>query len=141
MSTPETLNYTELQTVMRSLKTNLVNAISTYKNLKALADSTPYDSSMIEILKQLDYKALYLGRPHNQSVWAEVEKSLVVGDVRGVFTKILSDLDSIYKMVDSVYYSVSNKIYPDIKTLWSIGTVFCDSHLYGQYAAEIFSEL
>jgi hypothetical protein len=61
--------------------------------------------------------------------------------MRVIFTKTLAGLETLSKMVDSVYYGVSNTIYPDIKMLWSIGTVFCDSHLFGQYSAEIFPEL
>jgi len=141
MSDPEALNYTELTTLVMSTRTSLASAISTYKNLKMLADSMPYDPGMIEVLMQFDYNALNASRPHNQSVWGEVKQFLITGDVRGVFTKSLSTLEEIYRMVDTVYYSVSNKVYPDIKALWSLGTLFSDSHLFGQYSAEVFSEL
>jgi len=83
-SNPPTINNTEIQSLLKSVRTSLLNAISNFRSLKSLADVTSYDPYIMERLKRFDYDTLKAKRFHNNSTWLEVKQYLLAGDVRGM---------------------------------------------------------
>jgi hypothetical protein len=143
LSDPATINNYEIQGLLKNVRSNLLLAINNYRNLKMLADTTPYDPYIVEKLKRFDYDTLKAKRFHNGETWAEVRKYLLSGDVRGIYAKILSTLEELNKMIDGVYISTSSTagIFPDLEVLYNMHSIFCESAMFGQYTAEVFFEI
>lgn len=96
---------------------------------------------MIERLKYFDYVGFKESRGLNKEKFSDVEKYLSNGDVRGAFSKIVSNCEKLSSMLQSLLKSSESGVFPDLKTVLWANNLFSDTLVFGQYCAEVFHTL
>jgi hypothetical protein len=141
VAVPGGLDYIELRALTKSAISNMESAVAAYRNLKAASDAASYNPGMIDRLKGFNYYEFRVSMELNASLSRTVEKYLSTGDVKGVFSKILVDSETLSKMLQTLYVSVDAGNFPDINLLWRINKVFSETLQFGQYSAQVFYEI
>jgi hypothetical protein len=70
-----------------------------------------------------------------------VEKFLKNGDVRGAYLWFYNRTGDILEKLGAVKTSVDSNEFPELKKCWRLNQLIIESELFGQYLAEIFSEI
>jgi hypothetical protein len=131
-------DFTELRTYVDQAIAQMELARDTYVNLVAKANSTPYNQNMFEKLTAFDYKSFKKERELNSSIFNEVAAFLSNGDVRGIYTEILTRTESILKSLYDLKVVLDSNTLPDNSVMWKLNQNFSETKLFGQYAAEVF---
>ena len=137
-SSDGTLDYRKFRKDIRKALEEMNSTVEFYRNFKNYADATPYNETMIEILKSFDYIGFSESRGLNKVIFSDVKKFLSNGDVRGAFSKILSNCEKLSSMLESLLKSTESGIFPDLNTVWRTNNLFSDTMVFGQYCAEVF---
>ena len=70
-----------------------------------------------------------------------VEGYLKSGNIRGVFAKILKDINVLLYQFYSIKKTVDTGITPDIKSTWKLNQTFSETILFGQYFSRVLYEV
>ncbi|MCP4219799.1 MAG: hypothetical protein GY765_34525 [bacterium] len=112
-----------------------------YGQLKTKADCTPYNQGVIKTLAAFDYDRFQKKHHLIKDVFKDVRALLVKGDVRGVYSRISSDMEKIYYDLEDVnHYLVWNTI-PSNEKMWDLNQQCAKTLLFGQYVARIFDAI
>lgn len=140
-STPNTLDLNALKIILRNSIQNTTNAVLVYRNLKATADTTPYNPIMVQKLQNFDYFSYCYNNNLNETTMWKVASYLYYGDVRGTFSYLLNQFESILKLQQSILASLETVKFPEIANIWRLNHQFSDCLMFGQYCAQIFDEI
>ncbi|MCP5107334.1 MAG: hypothetical protein GY950_28365 [bacterium] len=132
------INYNEIGNIINSAIENMEMAKEYYIYLKQTADSRAYNPAMIELLVSFDYAAFQKEKGMNATVFQDVQKYLSKGDVRGVFSRLLTDTGDILEKLYMVKEYIDAENFPELPTLWRVNQDYSEIILFGQYSAEIF---
>ena len=135
------LNYPEAQELLNTAIHRLENAGTAYFNLKNLAAVTPYDQTIIEILRHFDYRGFQKEKGLDPFIFKKVEKDLRRGNIRGVYNRLYDDVCVILEQLYGIKESLDNNRFPEISRLWRINQNFSTSISYGQGVAEVFYKI
>ena len=120
---------------------DLENARDMYFIINYFAAITPYNKTMIERLKSFDYAEFEKNEGLLAPVFDQVEGFLKNGNVRGVFAKVLKDIDVLLYQLYSIKKAVDADITPDIKSSWKLNQTFSETILFGQYFSRVLYEV
>jgi len=135
------VNYAELQQVIHNAVVNMENARAKYNDLTQLADNTPYDQPTITELMAFNYTLFQGSKGLKSVIFNEVETYLSSGDVRGVYHQLEVDTQSILDQLTVIKAAVDAEVIPETSDLWQVNKSYCETLLFGQYAAEIFYDV
>jgi hypothetical protein len=135
------VDFKELQKKIDSAVESMEAAKKSYKDLRNLADATPYDPYVIEKLVTLDYASFQQEAGLNSVIFARVEKLLVTGDVRGTYNEFYNDVIAVLELLDRVKSSIHSSSFPNIQDLRRINQMYFEMLMFGQYTTEVFSNL
>ncbi|MCP5048508.1 MAG: hypothetical protein GY940_15165, partial [bacterium] len=113
---------------------------NTWNRLIMAADNTPYNPDVITKLEELDYTNFQMDRSAtiNKGVFEAVAGFLQKGDTRGVYKKLLMDIEALQRRVNVIKTDLENLRFPELKDLWGLNQTFSNTMLFGQYVAEVF---
>lgn len=138
---PSNVNYDDLQSIINRSIEQMTKSRDTYYSLVDKANSTPYNSTVINRLIQFDYRSFKTQRGISGNPIDTLWDLLEEGDVRGVFTKLRDDTVKILDELQVIKASVDVNQFPSLSKLWRLNQLFSETMLFGQYAAEIFYEV
>lgn len=133
-------DYNELSSALSSAIENMRNAREAYSRLKLAADNTPYNPVFVGKLISFDYNEFRESRALEGNSFNIAKSYLAAGNVRGIFTHLLSGTEQILHLLKDIKTSVDAGKFPDLASLWRVNRLFSETMLTGQYAAEIFYE-
>jgi hypothetical protein len=135
------VDYAELQQVINNAVVHMENARAKYNALTQLADNTPYDQPTITVLMGFDYASFQGSKGLNSVIFNEVETYLSGGDVRGLYHQLLADTQFILDQLTVIKSDVDAEVIPGNSGPWQVNQSYCETLLFGQYAAEIFYDV
>jgi hypothetical protein len=135
------LDYTELQSVLNNAIENMKDAKTAYVDLTREAGLLPYNPQVIAALAAFNYNDFKKANDLNHSVFSEVQEFLKNGDVRGIYKKILSDIEGILNMLTIIKGKIDAGQFPDLSGLYRMNQSYSHASLFGQYVAEVFMEI
>ena len=130
-------NLTELNSASIS---SLENARTTWLTVIQKADTMPYNAMTVAKLKSFDYNSFKTERnvKLNNDVYDSAVEYLQNGDTRGLYKKLLTDIDALLIRARAIKDSLEEQRYPVLSKLWELNQLFGNTMLFGQYVAEVF---
>ncbi len=135
------VDFKNLRQVLAKAIFSMEKAESNYVQLKQLADQTPYNEKVITQLTTFDYDGYKDAHSLNPSLFNKARTYLELGDVRGVYGKMLLDTRIILELLYRIDNSLENKRFPASDSLWRLNQYSYESLIFGQYVAEVFYAL
>ena len=126
------IDYAELRQIINDAVVHMEMARAKYNDPTQLADNAPYDQPTIHVLMGFDYTSFQGNK---------VETYLSSGDVRGLYHRLLTDTQSILDQLTVIKSAVDAQVIPKNSDLWLVNKSYCETLLFGQYAAEIFYDI
>lgn len=134
-------NYNELRSILYNAIEKMEKAKAAYSNFKNVADKMPKNPDMIDKLIKFDYDHFRINHGLLEPIFVSVKALLSKGDINGLDTLALSNMDSIIIKLYEVKISVEKDQLPDISLLWRLNQDFATTHLFGQYVSEILKNI
>jgi len=141
LSGKQELDYAELGKILDSAIGNMELMKQSYLNLIQKTGLLPYDTLMIEILKDFDYENFQQVYELNPVIFDKVKGYLSAGDMRGVYAKILADAEGIVNLLYVIKKTVDANIFPGISLLWQLNQSCSHTLLFGQYVAMVCGDV
>lgn len=135
------IDYVDVQKVLNEAFVNMESARQTYWELNQLGDSTPYQPEVIEQLLLFDYNAFGKDKMLIPGILSEVKSYLSKGDVRGIFSRTLSETEKILDMLEAIKSKTDNMTIPENSQVWELNQTCTHTQLFGQYVAQIFHNI
>jgi hypothetical protein len=137
----EGVNLEEMKNATQSALNNIQASLDTYNALVGKAETTPYNSVVIEKLNQFNYEGFAQDNQINGFVWTQVEGYLKNGDITGIFKRKKPVFEDMIAAFETVKSDLENNVIPDISGLWEINETFSEMSLFGSYVARVFHEI
>lgn len=118
---------------------NMENVVMIYMVLVKQAEITPYNETVISMLKDFDYQSFMSENNLVPSVFAEVEGYLQKGDITGLLKKVHNDLVEIAAGLKAINEELSLNRVPQLSQLWQLNETFSRVSLFGSYTARVFA--
>ncbi|UCH94931.1 MAG: hypothetical protein JSV88_32405 [Candidatus Aminicenantes bacterium] len=141
LSANRELNYPELRQLLNSALFNMEQARSTYMLLKETADNTPYNPVVIEALKNFNYDLFRESNGLNHEIFTDVKSYLIKGQVREIYGKLLSDMENMINLLQTVKKKIDKNLFPPVNTVRQLNQTYSVSLLFGQYTSGVFDSL
>jgi hypothetical protein len=138
LSSENSPGYVEMQSLLNRCLEKLNRAKTAYLALNQNAANTPYNFEIIYRLIFFNYDLFQWERGLNPYIFKEVVKYLRVGNVNGIFDRLLSAAETLILKVAAVKEMVDAYQFPDLNSIWRLNQLFSETLLFGQYAAEVF---
>jgi hypothetical protein len=135
------LDHNEFSAVVDNAIKNMIDAIKTYNQLIALADSTPYNGTIIARLNEFDYNAFMLKHGLNGDILNTATAYLQKGDITGVFKYTYHEYINIVEMLMSMRFYITYGNLPALPAFWKLNEKFSRLSIFGSYVARIFASL
>lgn len=119
---------------LEASKENYAAAFSLMKGLSINPDK-------LQALETFDYAGLAAKRRLHSDSMSQVAAFLVKGDVKGIYGKIIDDLDRISKGIKAVREDIKNNISPGIEDLRALYQQYSDLMQFGYYSSLVFAEI
>jgi hypothetical protein len=134
-------DFAAIKNILDRMIDDLENARDTYYIINYIAAVTPYKKDVIERLVAFDYDGFEKSEGLSGPVFDRVESFLKYGNIRGVFAKILRDIDSLLYQSYTLKKAVDTDTLPEIKSLWKLNQSFTNIILFGQYFSQVLYEV
>jgi hypothetical protein len=134
-------DFAAIKNILDRMIDDLENARDTYFIINYIAAITPYKKDVIERLVAFDYDGFEKSEGLSGPVFDRVERFLKCGNIRGVFAKILRDIDSLLYQSYILKKIIDSNTLPDVKSLWKLNQSFTDTILFGQYFSQVLYEV
>lgn len=135
------IDFAELQQIINNAVVHMENAKVKYNDLTQLADSSPYDQPSITKLLNFNYTLFQDNKGLNGVIFNNVENYLNCGNIRELYYQLLADTQSILDQLTVIKSAVDAEVIPNNSYLWQVNQSYCETLLFGQYAAEIFYDV
>ncbi len=112
-----------------------------YSQLVSKANNTPYNETVINTLQAFDYDGFRQENGLIKPIFDDVAGYLSTGDVRGVYSRILNDINGLLNRLYTVRWLLYWGYLPDNKTMWDLNQDTGKIYLFGQYASRVFYEI
>ena len=134
-------DFSEMKELLSRAIDNLRQARSNYLFIHFVAQNTPYSRAVIDRLKSFDYDG-FQKRPHIfPKQFDRLKGYLGRGDVRGIWSAISRDLDSLLRQLIVLKFFVDRDKFPPVQRVWKLNQAFSDNLFFGQYFAMVMYEV
>jgi hypothetical protein len=120
---------------------NMETARYYYQLLMSKANSTPYNQVVINKLLVFGYDSFQEEHGLLKDVFSEVKSYLVIGDVRGIYSRTYAYFDTLINLLKTIKGEVYWWKIPDNKHMWNLNQVCAKAHMFGQYVARVFDTI
>jgi hypothetical protein len=136
-------DFYKLRRMIASAAANMERAKKKYETLTQLADNTPFDPTVVSALGSFDYTTFQnrKGTKVNNTVFNRLKDHLDISDVPSVYRKLVSDTQHLLGKLLQVKSAVDSDTMPRTALLWQLYQSYSETHLFGQYTAEIFYKI
>jgi len=145
-------DFAELRHIIDEAAANMGRAEATYAMLAQLAAGTACKPEIKTALKEFDFTTLanFKGTTRMNGfgtteaggvVSARIRHHLETADVPSLYRELLMDTQQLHEMLNQLKAAVNADRLPRNQQLWQLYRSFSQTQLYGQYTAEIFSEI
>jgi len=131
------INYDEWNALLDKTIYNIALAKETYAKLIKETENLPYNTSVLETLKQFNYDAFQSEISADKEIFDEVKAYLVKGDMKGVFVKILANTEKIEVLLIQAKGKVYAGVPAVVNDIYQVNQLFSSSLLFGQYVAQV----
>lgn len=135
------LEYDDLNQVLKMVVENLERASAIYYDLYNTVKTKSYNQAVLERLINFDYLSYQQKSNAIPLIYSRVQAYLGEGNVNGLYSEIFSKTREILSALYEVKNNIDEHKTPNTTTLWGINEAYMRSLLFGQYTAEIFSNL
>lgn len=135
------INYDEVLNIIDRALNNVKDAKTSFSRIIDLAESTPYNESVIAKLLSFDYNSFMVKNSLNSFVFKDVESFLENGNITGMFKRNYSDMSRIEEILVSIKEKLSLNKMPELSYFWNLNQQYMLAILLGQYAAQVFKEI
>ncbi|MFC2155490.1 hypothetical protein ACFLRB_03235 [Acidobacteriota bacterium] len=135
------LNYAEIQSDLDSAIEYMTEVKTAYAEITREADMSTYNQEVIAKLLIFDYTAYEKANSLNHGIFTDVAFYLKKGDVKGIYHKLLSDIEGILNILAIIKEKVDVNVFPGVSDLHRMNQYYSQSLLFGQYVAEVFIEI
>ena len=135
------VSFSELQIIVNNSLYNMKVARYYYQALKNKADNTPYNQAVINQLIDFDYDSFSREYSLNSDIYNQVKEYLKAGDVRGVYARFYTNVDSIVGILEILLENVYSGDIPETANIWKLNSECSHMLLFGQYIAQTYFDL
>ena len=135
------VDFPEMRSLLNGVIDNLERAKCYYMFIDYIAAYTPYRESVIERLKAFDYESFQKSMGLYSKVFDRVKNYLGRGDVRGVWSVISKDIDSVLFQLYALKKSIDVYKFPTVQSVWQLNQAFSENIFFGQYFAMVMYEV
>jgi len=121
--------------------TSLENAVSSYSDLVKITAATPYNDSFINKLKTFDYQLFMTQHSMITELFKKVESTLKVGNVNHVWETALLNTKQLLNNLYAIKTAIDTQAYPQNDLLFETNQLYMQTHLYLQYASQVFTAI
>jgi len=132
------LDFKSLGDGIQSAVSSMKKAQETYLNLCTTAAPIPYNSGVIALLMDFNYKAFQSRNKLVSPIFNRVTRLLVHGDVKGVYQQFYQNSGDILNTLETIQESVQRGIAPNLQQLWQLNQLYAETELFSQYVAQVF---
>jgi hypothetical protein len=137
LSEKQELDYAELDKILDSALGNMELMKKSYLSLNLKTEYLPYNPMMIQKLKDFNYLEFQQVNGLNPIIFDKVKDYLTAGDMRGVYSRILADIEGIISLLYLIKEKVHAGVFPGASHLWRLNQSCSDTLLFGQYVAMV----
>ena len=130
-----------LESILNDAAYDMSKALENYKELVEMAEISPYDERVIQLLKIFDYDGFREENNMLPSVFRDVKDYLIQGDIIGVYQKVYVDTGAISESIDDLKSGLDLKLYLTIDKIRNLHHMIMKSALFGHYVALVFAQL
>ncbi len=112
-----------------------------YSTSFSLMNGLILNPDTLQKLKTFDYSGLVSSRNLNSCVMTRVSFLLKKGNVKGLYGKMIFDLNRLLKSVSGIREDIKNHISPGIEDLRTIYQQYSDFMQFGYYSSLVFAEI
>lgn len=135
------LNFAEAQELVQIASQEIKYAIDEFTLLRDLADRTPYNKNVLDLVAVYDYDAFEFKKNANTSILENVKIFLTEGKIREFYAEMHLNLLKIADHLNLLKNHLDGNIYPDFETIHNLNQILAETMVSGEYAAEIFHEV
>lgn len=133
------IDFQDIQAVVNSTLENMNNLRQTYERLIQKAETTPYNQSVINVLKNFAYEAFMKENGLNGEIFEKVRGFLQTGDITGVFKYTYSRYQEIIELLNVIKQAVSGNKLPVLSIFWQLNENTSYVSYFGSYVARVFA--
>lgn len=137
----EGLSYADIQSDLDSAIKYMTEVKTAYVKITREAEMSAYNQEVIYRLFIFDYAAYEKANALNRSIFKDVASFLKKGDVKGIYHKLLADVEGILNILAIIKEEIDVNRFPGISDLHRVNQYYSQSLLFGQYVAEVFIEI
>lgn len=120
---------------------DLKQAKAYYMFINFIAKITPYRGAVIERLKNFGYDDFQNRSRVYPKVFKRVKRFLKPGNVRGAFSEISKDIDSLLDQLHAMKASIDADQLPSVQSVWQLNQSFSEKIFFGQYFAMVMAQI
>jgi predicted membrane-bound spermidine synthase len=135
------INRETFDPIMESALLNIQKAQNTYMKLVEKAKNTPYNSSVLDKLKNFPYYGFMLSNRLIPLIFNEVEGYLRAGNVTGIFKMKVERMISINILLNILKSNIYINKDAAIATAMELSEAMANSSIFGSYVARVFKQL
>ncbi len=135
------LNFPEAQELVNAAAQEMNDAIVEFALLRELAERTPYNKNVLDMVTAYDFEAFELRKKANTSILSNLKGFLLEGKLREFYTQMDANLNEIVGHLNLLKSQLDGNINPDFETIHNLNQILAETMVSGEYAAEIFHEV
>lgn len=132
------IEFDELKVLVDKAIFNMINARDAYISLNEKATQAAYDLKVINKLVVFDFEKFQVERGLNKEKFSEVSAFLHNGDVRGIYHKIQTDIETLLKNLYIIKNIIDSGNIPEVSILWNLNVLYSRTIIFGQNVAKVF---
>jgi hypothetical protein len=135
------VNFYEMENLVNSALYHMGTARYVYDILISQAEQTPYNESVLALLRDFDYDGFVTEKNLNRELFDVVRGYLQSGDITGVFKYSYKNQTKIISLLKTIKTHVYNRELPDISIFWDLNEILDQNSIVGSYVARVFYEI
>lgn len=135
------VQYSDLADSFYKTLANLEIALEYSYLFEEQAETKSLNPKMVTKLQSFDYIAFAAKKQLNPIVFSKVVLFLKNGDLAGLNRETSNMFEELHKMLYTLKTSIDNGQFPENESVWRISQKYSEILLFGQYCAEVFSEI
>lgn len=135
------LEFDKLRIYVDNAVLKMENARDAYMRLNEKSTKASYDLKIINRLFIFDFANFKNQRGLNAERLSEVSTFLSKGDVRGVYHRVLTDVEQLLHILYRVKNTIDSGRVPEVRILWNLNQLYSRTIMFGQYVANVFYKI
>ncbi len=135
------IDYIELNQLVKSALSSIINARLAFEELIKIAEVTPYNLEVMGQLNRFDYDNFLKEHSLNPFIFGAVRDYLEKGDITGTFKYLYERLKEIEQMLLIIEEYTAKNHLPELTVYWRLNERCAETALFGSYIARIFKSI